>query len=220
SVNYGEVLGIIGHNGSGKSTRLKVLSRIYLPDSGTLAVNGYVSPFLELGVGFNPELNVRENVFLNGAILGMSRTEVSKRLDEIIEFAELAEHAEQKLKNLSSGMQVRLAFSVAIQADAGILLMDEVLAVGDVNFQKKCFDVFARYKREGRTVVLVTHDTDAVNKYCDRALLLEHGKLVMDDVAPSVTREYVQRMATQAASGEAGSGKTHNEWGTREVVVT
>ncbi len=175
TVPQGQFLGIIGHNGSGKSTLLKVLSRIYTADSGTVRISGNVSPFLELGVGFNPELTARENVYLNGAVLGLTRSELDRRIDGIIAFAELENFADQKLKNYSSGMQVRLAFSVAIQADAQILLMDEVLAVGDARFQEKCFDVFARYKREGKTVVLVTHDISAVNLYCDRALLLDGG---------------------------------------------
>ena len=180
TVPEGQFLGIIGHNGSGKSTLLKVLSRIYVPDSGTVELSGNVSPFLELGVGFNPELTARENIYLNGAVLGLTHAQLDERIDGIIEFAELTDFVDQKLKNYSSGMQVRLAFSVAIQADAQILLMDEVLAVGDQRFQEKCFDTFGLYKREGRTVILVTHDLNAVNLYCDRALMLDHGKLVAD----------------------------------------
>src|ERR1035437_7356190 len=175
-VSAGEFIGIIGHNGSGKSTLLKILSRIYRPDAGVVAVEGKVSPFLELGVGFNPELTARENIFLSGAILGLGRAELHRLFDEIIGFAELEQFVDHKLKNFSSGMEVRLAFSLAIQAHAEILMMDEVLAVGDASFQQKCFDIFARYKREGRTVVLVTHELGAVMTYCDRALLLDHGR--------------------------------------------
>ena len=220
-VPEGQFLGIIGHNGSGKSTLLKVLSRIYAPDSGRVQINGNVSPFLELGVGFNPELTARENVYLNGAVLGLTHAELDKRIDGIIGFAELENFADQKLKNYSSGMQVRLAFSVAIQADAQILLMDEVLAVGDARFQEKCFDVFARYKREGKTVVLVTHDIASVNLYCDRALLLDHGKLHADGPASEVTALY-RRMMGQVSEAEdsAAAVDTGDRWGTREVEIT
>jgi len=219
-VPQGEFLGIIGHNGSGKSTLLKILSRIYTQDAGTVAITGNVSPFLELGVGFNPELTARENVYLNGAVLGLTHAELDRRIDDIIAFAELENFADQKLKNYSSGMQVRLAFSVAIQADAQILLMDEVLAVGDARFQEKCFDVFARYKREGRTVVLVTHDIAAVNLYCDRALLLDHGHLHKDGAPGEVTGLYRRMMgAVSEAEDKAGGVQSGDRWGTREVEI-
>jgi ABC-type polysaccharide/polyol phosphate transport system ATPase subunit len=220
-VPEGQFLGIIGHNGSGKSTLLKVLSRIYTPDSGVVRINGNVSPFLELGVGFNPELTARENVYLNGAVLGLTRAELDRRIDGIIAFAELETFADQKLKNYSSGMQVRLAFSVAIQADAQILLMDEVLAVGDARFQEKCFDVFARYKREGKTVVLVTHDVGSVNLYCDRALLLDHGRLHADGPAAEVTALYRRMMgAVSEAEDSRGGIEAGDRWGTRDVEIT
>ncbi|HZS13172.1 MAG TPA: ABC transporter ATP-binding protein [Candidatus Dormibacteraeota bacterium] len=219
-VPEGQFLGIIGHNGSGKSTLLKVLSRIYTPDSGTVQINGNVSPFLELGVGFNPELTARENIYLNGAVLGLTRHELDRRIDGIIAFAELENFADQKLKNYSSGMQVRLAFSVAIQADAQILLMDEVLAVGDARFQEKCFDVFARYKREGKTVVLVTHDVGSVNLYCDRALLLDHGRLHADGPASEVTALYRRMMGAVSDAEDSGAVDGGDRWGTREVEVT
>jgi ABC-type polysaccharide/polyol phosphate transport system ATPase subunit len=191
-VKEGEFLGVIGANGSGKSTLLKILARIYRPTSGEVLLAGSVSPFLELGVGFNPELTARENVYVNGAILGLTRRDLRKRMDGILEFAELTEFGDQKLKNYSSGMQMRLAFTVAIQAEAFILLMDEVLAVGDARFQAKCFDVFARYRHQGKTVVLVTHDLEAVNLHCDRAILLDHGELVMEGKASDVTDRYRQ----------------------------
>lgn len=200
SVPKGQFLGIVGHNGSGKSTLLKLLSRIYVPDCGEIRIDGRVSPFLELGVGFNPELTARENVYLNGAVLGISRREIDEKVDAILQFAEVADFSEMKLKNFSSGMQVRLAFSVAIEADAEVLLMDEVLAVGDARFAEKCFDVFARYKRDGRTVVLVTHDIGSVNAYCDRALLLDHGRLVADGRPDEVTALY-RRMALAPSEG-------------------
>src|SRR5262249_24486757 len=155
-----------------------ILSRIYRPTAGEVRLEGLVSPFLELGVGFNPELTARENVLVNGAILGLSRAELARRMDGMIAFADLEKFVDQKLKNYSSGMQVRLAFTVAIQAEASIFLMDEVLAVGDARFQAKCFDAFARYRREGKTVVLVTHDLSAVDFHCDRALLFDKGELV------------------------------------------
>ena len=220
-VPEGEFLGIIGHNGSGKSTLLKVLSRIYTPDLGSVSLSGNVSPFLELGVGFNPELTARENVYLNGAVLGLTHAELDRRIDGIIEFAELENFADQKLKNYSSGMQVRLAFSVAIQADAQILLMDEVLAVGDARFQEKCFDVFARYKREGRTVVLVTHDISAVSLYCDRVLLLDHGRLHADGNPAEVTALYRRMMGAVSEAEDRGQGgEVGDRWGTREVEIT
>ncbi len=220
-VPEGQFLGIIGHNGSGKSTLLKVLSRIYTPDRGDVQINGAVSPFLELGVGFNPELTARENVYLNGAVLGLTRKELDERIDGIIGFAELETFADQKLKNYSSGMQVRLAFSVAIQADAQILLMDEVLAVGDARFQEKCFDVFARYKREGKTVVLVTHDIGSVNLYCDRCLLLDHGRLHADGPSSEVTALYRRMMgAVSEAEDTSGAVDAGDRWGTREVEIS
>jgi len=221
TVPEGEFLGIIGHNGSGKSTLLKVLSRIYVQDSGTVTLTGNVSPFLELGVGFNPELTARENIYLNGAVLGLTHAQLDDRIDGIIEFAELTDFVDQKLKNYSSGMQVRLAFSVAIQADAQILLMDEVLAVGDQRFQEKCFDTFGLYKREGRTVILVTHDLNAVNLYCDRALMLDHGKLVADGTPREVTGLYKRRMgkASEAEDAKRGVAQGTERWGSRDVEV-
>jgi lipopolysaccharide transport system ATP-binding protein len=212
SVPEGEFLGIIGPNGSGKSTLLKVMSRIYRPTAGTVTLNGRASPFLELGVGFNPELTARENVLVNGAILGLTRQDLERRMDGILAFAELEEFADQKLKNYSSGMQVRLAFTVAIQADAPILLMDEVLAVGDARFQAKCFDVFGRYRREGKTVVLVTHDLGAVDLHCDRAILLEHGQLIADGRATEVTALYRRRVG-EAQDADTASEPAGNRWG-------
>jgi ABC-type polysaccharide/polyol phosphate transport system ATPase subunit len=172
----GEFFGIIGQNGSGKSTLLKILAGIYMPTRGKVRIDGRLSPFIELGVGFNPELTARENVFLNGAILGLSRADVAEQFDEIISFAELEEFVDQKLKNFSSGMLVRLAFSVAIRASADILLIDEVLAVGDANFQQKCFDVFRRLKAEGKTIIFVSHDLASIKEFSDRVLLLNKGK--------------------------------------------
>jgi lipopolysaccharide transport system ATP-binding protein len=216
-IQRGEFVGIIGSNGCGKSTLLKIMSRIYVPTSGTVEVNDRVSPFLELGVGFNPELTARENVFVNGALLGLSRAELQSRLDSIIDFADLREFADQKLKNFSSGMQVRLAFSVAIQAEAPILLMDEVLAVGDARFQEKCLDIFWQYKRRGRTVVLVTHDLAAVEDYCDRAILLDHGKVLADAGTAQVTSTY-RRMVGASFNQDAESAPAQPRAATKRDV--
>lgn len=176
-VRKGEFFGIIGRNGCGKSTLLKIIAGIYLPTSGNVKFDGRISPFLELGVGFNPELTARENIFLGGSILGLTRKELEASFDKIVEFSELAEFIDMKFKNFSSGMQVRLAFALAIYAHAEILLMDEVLAVGDSNFQSKCLKEFNKYKQEGKTVVLVTHDIDIVQRYCDRVMLLRNGRI-------------------------------------------
>ena len=161
-VNKGDFFGIVGRNGSGKSTLLKLLAGIYTPNKGSVEVNGKLTPFIELGVGFNPELSGRDNVFLNGALLGFTRSEMEEKYDDIVAFAELERFMDQKLKNYSSGMQVRLAFSIAIRADADILVLDEVLAVGDEAFQQKCFQYFNDLKRLKKTVILVTHDMAAV----------------------------------------------------------
>ncbi len=182
-VKKGEFFGIVGRNGSGKSTLLKLLAGIYTPDEGGIHVNGKLTPFIELGVGFNPELTGRENVYLNGALLGFSRKEMTAMYSEIVEFAELAKFMDQKLKNYSSGMQVRLAFSIAIRAQSDVLILDEVLAVGDEAFQKKCIKVFDEYKNSKQTVVLVTHDMGTVKKYCTRALLIHEG--VIKDIGDS-----------------------------------
>ena len=222
-VPRGEFLGITGPNGCGKSTLLKILSRIYVPDSGRVTVEGRVSPFLELGVGFNPELTARENIFLGGAVLGLTRGQLEDQVDAILDFADLSEFADQKLKNFSSGMAVRLAFTVAIQAQAEILLMDEVLAVGDARFQEKCFDVFADYKRQGRTVVLVSHDLASLNLYCDRVLLFQKGELIADGQARTVTAQYrriVAEMAGETHEHDGSALEQANRWGTREVEIT
>ena len=188
-VKRGEFLGIVGRNGSGKSTLLKVLSGIYTPEKGNVTINGTLVPFIELGVGFNPELTGRENVYMNGALLGFSNEEVGKMYDEIVDFAELREFMDQKLKNYSSGMQVRLAFSIAIRAKGDILVLDEVLAVGDADFQRKCNDYFeSLYGRQ--TVILVTHSMENVRKFCDRAILIEKGKIIKEGDPDEVATAY------------------------------
>jgi ABC-type polysaccharide/polyol phosphate transport system ATPase subunit len=178
TVGHGEFFGIVGRNGSGKSTLLKCLAGIYQADRGTMHVDGVLSPFIELGVGFNMDLTARDNVLINAIMLGLSRRQARERFEEIVAFAELEDFLDLKLKNYSSGMQVRLAFAVATQVDADVLLIDEVLAVGDAAFQQKCFEQFLRLKAAGRTIVLVTHDMHAVERFCDRAMLLERGRVV------------------------------------------
>ena len=195
-IKRGEFFGIVGRNGSGKSTLLKLLAQIYSPNSGSVEVNGSLTPFIELGVGFNPELTGRENVYLNGALLGFDRTQMGKMYDEIVDFAELSEFMDQKLKNYSSGMQVRLAFSIAIRAKSDILLIDEVLAVGDAAFQRKCYDYFMLLKKTDTTVILVTHDMGAVRQYCDRAIMIEDGKIITAGPPEEVAQAY-QRLFTE-----------------------
>jgi len=177
-IKKGEFYGIVGRNGSGKSTLLKLLAGIYVPDTGLVHINGTLTPFIELGVGFNPELTGRENVFLNGALLGFSRSEMDQMYDNIVQFAELDKFMDQKLKNYSSGMQVRLAFSIAIRAKSDVLLIDEVLAVGDAAFQQKCYKTFLDLKKEGRTIVFITHDMTAVQRFCDKVLILDKGNIL------------------------------------------
>ena len=192
AVQPGEFFGIVGRNGSGKSTLLKCLAGIYRTDEGRIWCNGRMSTFIELGVGFNPDLAAYENVALNGIMLGLSPREARARYQRVIEFAELEEFQDLKLKNYSSGMHVRLAFSVAIQVDADILLIDEVLAVGDAAFQQKCFDVFNRMREEGRTIVFVTHDMGAVTRFCHRAMLLERGEMVSIGDPRDVADRYLE----------------------------
>lgn len=189
NIHQNEFVGIVGRNGSGKSTLLKTLAKIYFPEKGSVDIEGNLIPFIELGVGFNPDLTGRENIYLNGALLGFSNKEMDTMYDEIVDFAELRPFMDQKLKNFSSGMQVRLAFSIAIRAKGNILLLDEVLAVGDADFQRKCNDYFATIKGN-QTVILVTHSMDNIRKFCDRAILLENGKIIMDDNPNKVASAY------------------------------
>ena len=209
SIQPGEFFGVIGQNGSGKSTLLKILAGIYTPSRGRVHVNGRLSPFIELGVGFNPELTARDNVYLNGAILGLTRNEVVAQFDDIIAFAELEQFVEQKLKNFSSGMLVRLAFSVAIRAHADVLLIDEVLAVGDANFQQKCYDVFRRLKAEQRTIVFVSHDLASIKEFSDRVLVLDRGlQLGIFSPANAIARysELNEQRTHERLTREAGEG--------------
>lgn len=186
----GDFLGIMGRNGSGKSTLLKILAGIYSPTSGSVKVRGKMVPFLELGVGFNSELSGRENVFLNGIILGLSRSFLNEKYNEIVKFAELEKFMDMPLKNYSSGMQVRLAFSIAIMADADVYILDEVLAVGDIEFQKKCFNIFREYKKKKKTIILVTHSSASVKDFCNRAAFLKDGRLHFYDSIDDVIKAY------------------------------
>jgi ABC-2 type transport system ATP-binding protein len=190
-VHSGEFFGIVGRNGSGKSTLLKILASIYRADGGRVLMAGRPAPFIELGVGFNPDLTARENVVLNGVMMGLSQREARRRLDAVLDFAELEEFVDLKLKNYSSGMLVRLAFSVMLQARSEIMLIDEVLAVGDASFQQKCRDVFREMRDDGRTIVLVTHDMASVQTHCHRAMLLEEGEVKFIGDAEEAGRRYL-----------------------------
>jgi len=202
-VEKGDFFGIVGRNGSGKSTLLKIVSQIYTPEKGSVTVQGKLVSFIELGVGFNPELTGRENVYMNGAMLGFSTQEIDEMYNEIVEFAELHEFMNQKLKNYSSGMQVRLAFSVAIKARGDVLVLDEVLAVGDEAFQRKCNDYFIERKKSGQTTILVTHDMNAVKKYCTKAVLIEDGYIKASGDVDKVANQYsLDNLQTEISAGD------------------
>ena len=234
SVGRGEFFGIAGRNGSGKSTLLKCLAGIYGVDSGRMWLNGRLSSFIELGVGFNHDLAARDNVMLNGIMMGLSPREARSRYDQVMDFAELREFEELKLKNYSSGMHVRLAFSVAIQVDADILLIDEVLAVGDAAFAQKCFDVFNEMRDNGKTIVFVTHDMGSLNRFCHRAMLLERGEMVHIGEPHEIADRYLEinfgrdpQMEVAAPDGRTGDGDARvvsawieNAQGERETTVS
>ncbi|WEV66545.1 polysaccharide ABC transporter ATP-binding protein [Bifidobacterium sp. ESL0764] len=222
-VHQGDFFGIVGRNGSGKSTLLKIISGIYVPEQGTVDVTGKLVPFIELGVGFNPELTGRENVYLNGALLGFTHAEIDAMYDDIVQFAELEDFMDQKLKNYSSGMQVRLAFSVAIKAQGDILVLDEVLAVGDEAFQRKCDNFFAEVKQDPtKTVILVTHSMESVKKYCNDAILIKDGKIIAsgnkNDVADRYTLENLKRKDKEKQVGESGGKAEAYETGLNKRV--
>lgn len=201
----GEFFGIIGRNGSGKSTLLKLLAGIYVPNRGTVTVRGAVTPFIELGVGFSPELTGRENVFLNGALLGFDHGEVEAIYEDIVAFAELDRFMDLKLKNYSSGMQVRLAFSIAVRTEPDVLLIDEVLAVGDASFQQKCFNYFYELKQSGRTIVFVSHDTEAVQRYCDRAVYIDDGVIREAGTTEDIVNAYLLDVFRHSDNEEAAA---------------
>jgi ABC-2 type transport system ATP-binding protein len=207
-IEKGDFFGIIGRNGSGKSTLLKIIAEIYSPTKGGVKVNGSLTPFIELGVGFNPELTGRENVFLNGAMLGFNKKEMLGMYDEIVEFAELEKFMDQKLKNYSSGMQVRLAFSVAIRAKSDILLLDEVLAVGDYEFQQKCLRYFEILKKAKKTVILVSHSTETVLQFCNRAAYIEDGKLVKCGKTSETMKLYSEKNTQRAEQRASDDNKS------------
>ncbi len=227
TVKKGEAIGIIGENGSGKSTLLKMIANILRPSSGNVKINGKITSFLELGVGFEPNLTARENIYLYGTVMGLSDREIDERLEEILEFSGLKRFEDTKLKNLSSGMQVRLAFSTAIQTDPEILLMDEVLAVGDMEFQQKCLDVFQRYIKEKKTIVFVSHDMNSVRRFCKNAVLLRHG----EQVAYGKTNEIIDRYVYGGAQKDEDEPTTvtieekkpeekKTRWGDKKVEIT
>lgn len=214
-VKKGEFFGIVGRNGSGKSTLLKTIAGIYQPTKGKISTTGKIVPFIELGVGFNPDLSGKDNVYLNGAMLGFNQKNIDDKYERIVEFAELKMFMNQKLKNYSSGMQVRLAFSVAtILADSDILLLDEVLAVGDADFQRKCFDYFKNLKKQKKTVIFVSHDMNAVREYCDRAVLIEKSRIVVSGTAEKVASEYTKMFIDGAVDRKKiKDTDVDNRWG-------
>jgi len=216
-IAHGEFFGIVGRNGSGKSTLLKCLAGIYRSDSGSIAVEGRLSPFIELGVGFNSELTARDNVILNAIMLGLSRKEARMRFDKIIEFAELEEFVDLPLKNYSSGMTVRLAFAVTVEVEADILLIDEVLAVGDAAFQQKCYEQFEQLRREGRTMVLVTHDMVAVERFCDRAMLVERGTITATGGPHEIALAYNELNFGRLVEGAVASDGRYGDQGAAEI---
>ncbi|MEA2397146.1 MAG: type transport system ATP-binding protein [Thermoleophilaceae bacterium] len=211
AVSPGEFFGIVGRNGSGKSTLLKCMAGIYGVDTGAIYLNGRVSTFIELGVGFNPDLAARDNIAINAIMLGLSPRDARERFERVIEFAELEEFVNLKLKNYSSGMNVRLAFSVMIQVDADILLIDEVLAVGDASFQQKCFDVFHRLKDEGKTILFVTHDMGSVRRFCDRALLIERGDVKVIGRPEHVAASYVETNFGRESANQAEGAERYGD---------
>jgi ABC-2 type transport system ATP-binding protein len=215
-IKKGEFFGILGRNGSGKSTLLKIISEIYVPTKGKVQHQGSMVAFIELGVGFNSQLTGRENVYLNAALLGFSRKEIDAFYDDVVAFAELEDHMEQKLKNYSSGMKVRLAFAVAIQAHADILILDEVLAVGDADFQRKCYNYFKQLKSEHKTIILVSHSMGLIREYCDRAILIEDGHIAHEGSADEIADQYLKLF--NKPNGEVGE-KSAKRWGDRRVYI-
>ncbi|MEM3433519.1 MAG: ABC transporter ATP-binding protein, partial [Candidatus Methanomethyliaceae archaeon] len=217
TVEHGETVGIIGPNGAGKSTVLKLVARIIEPTSGRITVSGRIGALLELGAGFHPDLTGRENIYLNGSILGLSRAEIRRRLDDIIGFAELERFIDVPVKHYSSGMYVRLGFSVAVHTDPEILLVDEVLAVGDQAFQRKCLERIDELRRQGVTVLFVSHSADMVRSLCNRALWLHEGRLVADDAAEAVVRRYLEQ--TWGRGETPQSAGDERRWGTGKIRI-
>lgn len=206
-IKKGEAVGLIGHNGCGKSTTLKLLTRIMYPTSGSIEINGRVSSLLELGAGFHPDLSGRENIYINASIFGLTKNEIDKRIDDIIEFSELEEFIDNPVRTYSSGMYMRLAFSVAINVDADILLIDEILAVGDVNFQAKCLNKLMEIKQGGTTVVLVSHSTGQIEQICDRSIWIHDGVIALDGDAHTVDDEYLKYMGEKRKERSQATSK-------------
>jgi len=204
-VSQGQMVGIIGRNGSGKSTVLKLAAGVYRPTSGRVLVKGTIAPLIELGAGFHHELTGRENILLNGLLLGLTKKQVKQREERIVEFAELGDFIDSPVKQYSSGMYMRLAFSVAIEVDPDILIIDEILSVGDLGFREKCFDRILAFKAAGKTIFLVTHDARTVQQYCDRALLLHTGVLVADGAPDEVIQRYEQILGTRAPAPQVAT---------------
>lgn len=221
-IKKGEALGIIGHNGAGKSTLLKLLSRVTAPSKGTISLNGRIASMLEVGTGFHPELTGRENIYMNGAILGMTKKEIDKKFDEIVEFSEVAKFIDTPVKRYSSGMYVKLAFSVAAHLDSEIMIMDEVLAVGDMAFQKKCLDKMrSAAKEEGRTVLYVSHNMNTIRQLCDRCIVLDHGRVIYDGDVEKAIEIYANVVAVSEKkidlrdlkrNAHETSGEIHMDW--------
>jgi lipopolysaccharide transport system ATP-binding protein len=211
-VGRGEAVGIIGHNGAGKSTILKMLSNITAPTSGEIMINGRLSALIEVGSGFHPELSGRENIYLNGSILGMRRAEIAAKLDSIVDFAGIRQFIDTPVKRYSSGMYVRLGFSIAAHLDPDILLLDEVLAVGDAAFQAKCLERIGKLKQAGTTVVFISHDLNAVERLCDRVLLMQRGKVIAGGAPHDIIAQYKLAATGSGASGQMGIAAERN-WG-------
>jgi lipopolysaccharide transport system ATP-binding protein len=221
AIQPGESVGLIGPNGAGKSTALKLISGVTAPNAGQVVVRGRVGALLELGAGFHPELSGRDNVYLNAALLGLGRSDIARKFDSIVGFSELAEFIDTPVKHYSSGMFMRLAFAVNIHVEPEILLVDEVLAVGDYNFQKKCLDRINELKRNGVTIFLVSHSHDMIREHCTRALWLDHGRLIADGAAEPVIVQYLDRaLAAEAARLSAGANGPRSRWGSRKIEIT
>lgn len=219
-VKSGECVGIVGQNGSGKSTLLKIMAGIYQPDHGTIKASGNIVPFLELGVGFQPELTARDNIWLNGALLGLSRTHIKQKLHEIVEFAGVEPFLDLKIKNFSSGMQARLAFAIAMQADADIYLCDEVLAVGDEHFQNKCREVFKKWQHQGKTIVLVSHNPGLIQDFCSRVILLDKGHVIASGEPEKVLGLYHQRLTHLEEKEEKATAQQAHDFSQSPVQIT
>ncbi len=227
TIKKGEAVGLIGHNGCGKSTLLKLMTRILYPDKGTIDVKGRVSSLIELGAGFHPDMSGRENIYTNASIFGLSKKEIDSRLNDIIEFSELQEFIDNPVRTYSSGMYMRLAFSVAINVDADVLLIDEILAVGDTNFQAKCFSKLKEIKAKGTTIVIVSHSLDQIEAFCDRSIWINKGKIVADGLPRDIHMDYLdymgERRNEQQKKEKEQKEKEEKEkkrWGNGDAQIT